>query len=60
MYYMYNLWSEEESCKVFGKIMGEHLWYKWNNSRDELQWFAYLDGYNRTKIIERANEAYNK
>lgn len=60
MYYMYNVWSEDEAYKVFGNIMGKHLWSKWNNSHDELQWFAYIDGENRTKIIERANEAYNK
>lgn len=60
MYYMYNQWDEDESRKVFGKIMGDHLWAKWCTSSDELRWFAYLDDANRTKIIERANEVYNK
>ena len=60
MFYMYNNWCEAESKEVFGEIMGKHLWSKWCNSHDELQWFCYLDDENRTKIIERANEVYNK
>ena len=60
MYYMYNVWSEDEAYKVYGNIMGKHLWSKWCNAHDELSWYAYLDGENRTKIIERANEVYNK
>lgn len=60
MFYMYNQWDKDEAYKVFGKIMGDHLWSNWCNSHDELQWYAYLDDENRTKIIERANEVYNK
>jgi hypothetical protein len=60
MFYMYNQWDKDEAHKVFGKIMGDHLWAKWCTASDELRWFAYLDDENRTKIIERANEVYNK
>ena len=60
MYYMYNKWDEQEAHEVFGNLMGKHLWNKWCSAHDELIWFAYLDDENRTKIIERANEVYNK
>lgn len=60
MHYMYNQWCEEEAIKVFGKIMGKHLFNHWCNAHDELKWYCYLDDGNKEKIVARANEWSNK
>jgi hypothetical protein len=59
MYYMFNKWSFAEAKKIFGESLGEHIFGKWTERYDNLQWFGDLDKECRKKIIDRANEIYN-
>ena len=63
LYYMYNKWCIGEAKKVFGDILGEHIFNKWVHHRSglgDLYWYSELDDVRRNKIVERANEIYNK
>ena len=44
-YYMWNEWSKEESLKIFGNVMGEHFYSKWNiyNGNVESLWANMSD-----------------
>ena len=35
MFYMYNKWSIEESIKVFGQNLGEHIYRKWQQAWED-------------------------
>jgi hypothetical protein len=54
----------EESKKVFGENLGKHIFEKWvwyrQNGGDQLVWYANLDSACRRKLVDRANELYNK
>lgn len=56
-YYMWNEWSKEESLKIFGNVMGEHFYSKWNiyNGNFESLW-ANMSDENREKLLNRAIE----
>lgn len=63
IWYMYNRWNEYEASRIFGKDLGNHIFNKWveyrENVRDyTVEWFMALDKECQTKIIERANEIY--
>ena len=64
MYYIFNVWCEDEAVSVFGNDLGTHIYEKWcwyrNNGGDQLEWYANLDEECRTKIVERACEYYGK
>jgi hypothetical protein len=49
---------------VFGKNLGKHIFEKWVSCRkdggEHLEWYASLDNECRRKIVDRANELYNK
>lgn len=65
MYYMYNKWCIGEAKKVFGDNLGEHIYEKWTEKSEysidqNLSWYADLDKDCRQKIVDRANELYNK
>lgn len=64
MLYVYNKWSKEESVRLFGNDLGIHIFNKWvwcrENGGDQLEWYAILDNDCRRKIVDRANELYNK
>ena len=64
MYYVFNKWSREEAVHVFGENLGMHIFKKWESYRinggDQLEWYANLDADCRCKLVERANEVYNK
>ena len=65
MYYMYNKWCIGEAKKVFGNNLGEHVFSKWVHHRKDtglgdLYWYSELDNKCRRKIVDRANELYNK
>ena len=64
MYYIFNVWCEDEAVSVFGNNLGTHIYKKWcwyrNNGGDQLEWYANLDEKCRTKIVERACEYYGK
>lgn len=62
--YMYNMWSEEESQILFGENLGKHIYDKWIDSFScsdrTMYWYSNLDTECRRKIVDRANELYNK
>jgi len=64
MLYIYNKWCIEESVLVFGENLGKHIFEKWVQaivtSDRSLYWYSNLDNTCRRKIVDRANELYNK
>lgn len=64
MYYVFNKWCEKEAVLVFGENLGKHIFKKWLSCRkigvDQLYWYSELDESCRQKIVDRANELYNK
>lgn len=59
MFYMFNVWNESESIKLFGEDLGRHIFSKWVGCRpDDLRWYGSLDDECRTKIVNAANEYY--
>lgn len=65
MYYMYNVWNIVEAKAVFGTNLGEHIYDKYihyHNSAGlgDLYWYSELDENCRQKLVDRANEIYNR
>lgn len=65
MYYMYNKWCLNEARYLFGERLGDHIFNKWVGKREyshdqTMSWFGDLDKKCRQKIVDRANELYNK
>lgn len=64
LFYIYNKWSKEESVRLFGNDLGNHIFNKWIDcfscSDRTMYWYANLDNTCRRKIVDRANEMYNK
>ena len=60
MYYIFNRWSEGEARFLFGEHLGTHIFNKWLEIRDGLRFFGYLDKECREKLVNRANQIYNK
>ena len=64
LYYVFNKWCIEEAVLVFGENLGKHIFEKWvscrKNGGEQLEWYASLDPECRQKIVDRANELYNK
>jgi len=65
LYYMYNRWCINEAHFLFGKSLGDHIYAKWTEKIEysidqNLSWYADLDKVCRQKIVDRANELYNK
>ena len=58
MLYIYNRWNEYEAGKVFGEVLGAHIWSKWLDKYDSLKWYADLDTQCRQKLVDRANSIY--
>lgn len=56
-YYMWNNWDENECHKIFGKVMGDHYYSKWNvyDGNFERLWANMSDEY-REKLLNRAIE----
>ena len=64
-YYMFNKWCIGEAKKVFGNNLGEHIFNKWVEKHEysndiTMSWYSDLDNECRRKIVDRANELYNK
>lgn len=62
MLYMFNKWSIQEAKYLFGENLGRHIFDKWVGwgTHKELRWYADLDSACRQKVVDRANELYNK
>lgn len=61
MFYMFNVWNEKESIKLFGEDLGKHIFAKWvDYHRDDLRWYGSLDNECRQKIVDSANEYYKQ
>lgn len=63
MYYICNQWGIDEAKKVFGDNLGEHIYKKFEEHQNvlgALHWYAGLDEECRQKLVDRANEFYNK
>lgn len=65
MYYMFNRWCRDEAVKIYGTNLGNHVWQKWVDvvrfgDGDQLRFYANLDNECRRKLIDRANEIYDK
>lgn len=65
VYYLCNQWSLDECRKMFGNELGRHVWERWNDvvrfgCGDQVYWFMNLDKGTRQRIVDRANELYNK
>lgn len=63
--YMANAWCEEEANKVFGKVLGEHIFSKWVSYNEmygthgaSMKLIYELDETCLEKLVERANELY--
>ena len=62
-YYLFNKWCLEESVRLFGDDLGNHIWKKWHSvvregCGDHLYWFMNLDDSCKQKLIDRVNEIY--
>ena len=65
LFYIYNKWSKEESVRLFGNDLGNHIFNKWVGKHEysndiTMSWYADLDNKCRRNIVDRANELYNK
>jgi hypothetical protein len=65
MYYMYNRWNLNESKKLFGESLGDHIYTKWTEKIEysidrTMSWYGDLDKKCRDKLLERAKEIYGK
>jgi len=62
MFYMFNIWNQQEAHRLFGQTLGQHIFGKWCSfgSGKELLWYAELDNSCRQKLVDRANELYKK
>lgn len=67
MFFMWNVWGEEECMNIFGESLGKHIWSKWADHCDGVgrtgaaaTMYAVLDSDKRRKIVERAVAHYNK
>lgn len=67
-FYMWNDWCQDECLKIFGNIMGDHFWSKWNLYAGqhntvmggfESLWASMTDD-NREKLLARAIEVQSK
>lgn len=58
MWYMFNKWSHEESIYIFGENLGEHIWNKYTDSRDKLEFYGSIDNGCRSMLVKRAMEIY--
>ena len=66
LFYFWNAWNQDECLTIFGKVLGGHLWSKWEQMYDEYgaiaapaPFFAQHDHGNRDKVVRRAVEYYN-
>lgn len=61
MYYLYNKWNIYEAKRLFGEDLGAHIWQKYLECGSAvLYWYAELDSECKQKLVDRANEIYNK
>lgn len=62
MYYLYNKWNIYEAKRLFGMELGAHIWQKYldNKSNVLFGWYAELDSSCKQKLVDRANDIYNK
>lgn len=63
--YMANMWSHEEAVKVFGKLLGEHIFGKWSGYYEDygyngasLKLIYELDSTNLELLVDRATLNY--
>lgn len=62
MWYVFNRWCMSEACHLFGDDLGAHIFAKWEDygAGRELLWYSELDTRCRQRLVDRANEIYNK
>lgn len=67
MFYMWNVWSKDESIAIFGERLGNHIWNKWCHKVDvsgadgvPASIYSELDADKRRKIVDRAIKHYNR
>ena len=65
MFYLFNRWSKEEAIRLYGNNLGNHIFNKWVEKHEysndiTMSWYSDLDNECRRKIVDRANELYNK
>ena len=66
MIYLANSWSKEESIKIYGDILGNHIWSKWVGYNDDCnaiyanaKLIYELDSINLELLAIRATQLYN-
>ena len=66
MIYLANSWSKEESIKIYGEILGNHIWNKWVGYNDDCnviyanaKLIYKLDSINLELLAIRATQLYN-
>lgn len=67
LYYMWNQWRKDIPIKLFGRMLGSHLWDKWCKACDECGadgapalFYSFLDIKTRGVIVNNAVSYYNK
>ena len=63
VYYMANAWSKKEAINLYGKIMGEHFWYKWCTAGEypdlcTMKLYYNMTAKYREMLVSRAIEVY--
>lgn len=58
--YISNKWSLEEAISLFGEMLGNHIYDKFYDNPNKLDWFANLDSNCQETILNRALEIYDK
>ena len=64
-FFMWNRWDERECHKIFGEMLGNHLWNKWITYCQEKgshhatsKFYAELDCTNREILVEYCIQYY--
>ena len=67
LYFMWNAWSKERCIEMYGKVMGEHFWAKWNKLYETYTaigapapFYSELGFEARNTIVQYAFNYYNK
>ncbi len=67
LYYMWNQWNNSTCVRIFGEMLGTHIWSKWIKACEECGsdgapalFYSMLDYDTRKEIVNNALAHYNR